>query len=193
MKRIFWVCLLVFGLMLSWTVVYAADFYVIPVRKCCTCKGTLNGTRWCDNGNGTVTDLTTCLVWLQKADWGGIKPWRNPSTDCNSPYYTCYYDAHQLAGILRAGTFEADLSDGSVEGDWRLPTKTELYGLAVGTEAVRYGSMRAFTGVQPSLYWSSTTYESSQNLAWLVSLNSGVLIFTGKDYGGYVWPVRSGN
>jgi len=27
-----------------------------------TCSGTPNGTRWCDNGNGTVTDMTTGLV-----------------------------------------------------------------------------------------------------------------------------------
>ena len=41
----------------------------------CTCTGTMFGKRWCDNGDGTVTDLTTCLVWLKKADWGGQKVW----------------------------------------------------------------------------------------------------------------------
>ena len=33
MKRILWVCLLIFGLFLSWTLVYAGDFYVIPTKK----------------------------------------------------------------------------------------------------------------------------------------------------------------
>jgi len=32
-KRTFWVYLLVLGLILSWTLVYAGDFYVIPIRK----------------------------------------------------------------------------------------------------------------------------------------------------------------
>jgi len=106
----------------------------------CDCSGgTPNGNRWCDNGDGTVTDLTTCLVWLQKADWGGSKKWE----DC-----TNHDDAHTRAGILKAGSSGADLSDGSVVGDWRLPTKTELHNLANGTEAVRSGNMRAFTGVQ---------------------------------------------
>lgn len=123
----------------------------------CTCSGTMNGTRWCDNGDGTVTDLTTCLVWLQKADWGGPKPWRNSETDCNPPTYTCYDDAHTRAGILNAETADANLDDGSVEGDWRLPTKTELEGLVNGTEAVSSGNMRAFTDVQAYLYWSSST------------------------------------
>lgn len=71
MKRMLLVYLLVFGFMLSWNIVNAGDFHVIAVKKCCTCKGTLYENRWCDNGNGTVTDLTTCLVWLKKADWGG--------------------------------------------------------------------------------------------------------------------------
>ena len=95
MKRILWIYMLVLGLMLSWTLVYAADFYVIPVKKCCTCKGTLNGTRWCDNGDGTVTDMTTCLVWLKYADWGGVKQW----VDCSD-----YDDAHTQAASLCNGT-----------------------------------------------------------------------------------------
>ena len=39
-----------------------------PVR----CEGTLStGGRWCDQGDGTVKDMTNGLVWLKKADWGG--------------------------------------------------------------------------------------------------------------------------
>jgi len=149
-----WVFLLVFGLILSWTLVYAADFYVIPVKKCCTCKGTLVGTRWCKNGDdmlgdGTVTDMTTCLVWLKYADWGGTKPWRNSSTDCSSPDYTCYDDAHTRAGNLCDGTqihtqvipghapLVYYLKDGSSYEDWRLPTQRELYNLTHGTEELQ--------------------------------------------------------
>ena len=38
-----------------------------------TCTGTLDGTRWCHK-NGTVRDMTTGLIWLERADWGG--QWR---------------------------------------------------------------------------------------------------------------------
>ncbi len=44
---------------------------VIPLMEevRCKCKGTLSpGGRWCNQGNGTVLDMTTCLVWLRKAD-----------------------------------------------------------------------------------------------------------------------------
>ncbi len=33
------------------------------------CIGTLNGTRWCDQGDGTVKDMTTGLVWFKDAGW----------------------------------------------------------------------------------------------------------------------------
>jgi uncharacterized protein DUF1566 len=164
-----------------------------PIYGGCTCSGTLNGTRWCDNGDGTVTDLTTCLVWLQKADWGGVKSWRNSSTDCRSPSYTCYDDVHRRSGILKTGTAGANLNDGSVEGNWRLPTKTERYGLAIGSEAVRSGNMRAFTGVQSSYYWSSSTMAALPVYAHTVGMVNAHEYGDLKDSSHYVWPVRSGN
>jgi hypothetical protein len=154
-------------------------------ERCITCEGTLIGTRWCDNGNGTVTDMTTGLVWLQKADWGGTKPWRSS---------TSYDDAHTRAGLLKAGSANANLSDGSTEGDWRLPTKNELYKLAIGTDAVGSGNMQAFTGVQFfASYWSGSTYEASTDAAWHVIMSFGFASFSVKTLNFYVWPVRGGN
>ena len=153
----------------------------------CTCNGTLYANRWCDNEDGTVTDLTTCLVWLKKADWGGLRKWRCSDSDTDS-----YDDAHARAGLLYAGASGTDLSDSSVEGDWRLPTKTELEGLANGTEAVRSGDMQAFTGVQAHNYWSSTTSADFTNLAWVVYMGNGVVGHAPKNFSYYVWPVRAG-
>ena len=148
----------------------------------CTCaNGTLNGTRWCDNGDGTVTDLTTCLVWLKKADWGGQKKW----VDCAT-----YDDAHTRVGILRAGVADANLSDGSGEGDWRLPTEDELYGLSGPPEAVTHDTMRAFTGVRWE-YWSSTTLSTSPANAFYIYMSRGDSSNAPKqNYSFSVWPVR---
>ncbi|MCP4289124.1 MAG: DUF1566 domain-containing protein, partial [Gammaproteobacteria bacterium] len=120
---------------------------MLEIAPCDCTGGTLNGTRWCDNGDGTVTDLLgdssnnnsgQCLVWLQDASWGGQKKWVDSST---------WDDAQTRAGTLVAGT--GVVTDSSVEGDWRLPTKIELNGLAnSGTEDVRTGEVRAFTGIQ---------------------------------------------
>jgi hypothetical protein len=156
---------------------------------CTQCTGTLSALgRWCDNGNGTVTDMTTGLVWLKKADCGGKKKWE----DC-----TDHDDAHTRAGILYAGATGADLSDGSVVGDWRFPTKSELYALTHGTEAIRCDSgpcdLYGFTGVKSAYYWSSTTYSTSQpELAVIVSMISGSEVSPIKSSEDYVWPVRGG-
>ncbi len=147
-----------------------------------TCSGTLNGTRWCDNENGTVTDMTTGLVWLQKADWGGQKQWEGNSND----------NAHVQAGILKDGTAGANLSDGSEEGDWRLPTKNELVGITVGTEFVSSSENRAFSGVQTNSNWSSSTDVSNTAFAWYVAFTNGNVYSGGKTFTAYVWPVRGG-
>lgn len=149
-----------------------------------TCNGTMNGTRWCDNGDGTITDMTTGLVWLQDVSGGGQYAfWVNTVGGTS---------AHDRAAWFAAAN-TASLSDGSIEGDWRLPTKSELYGLANGTEPVRSGTPRAFTGVQSDYYWSSTTYATSTGNAWNVYLFNGSASFSSKANADYVWPVRNDN
>ena len=153
----------------------------------CTCTGTLYDDRWCDNGNGTVTDLTTCLVWLKDASWGGQYAfWVNRMDGMN---------AHDRATQLKNGV--GGLTDGSVEGDWRLPTKTELDGLVNGTPPLRckFGpcALYAFTGVQSNYYWSSTTHEFFPYHAWSVYMSLGLVYYATKGTNFYVWPVRSGN
>jgi hypothetical protein len=144
-----------------------------------TCSDSTS-TRWCDNNNGTVTDMTTGLIWLQKADWGGKKQW-----DGNN-------NAHVRAGILKAGTSGAELSDSSEEGDWRLPTKKELVGITIGTDRVSNNNMGAFSGVQTNYYWSSSIPAYRTPKVWCVSLSNGGVFSANKTNTFYVWPVRGG-
>jgi hypothetical protein len=159
------------------------DVHSMISAKCITCTGTLNGTRWCDNGDGTVTDMTTGLVWLKDASWGGLYAfWVNTAVGTN---------AHDRAAQVKNGT-PITLTDGSVEGDWRLPTKNELYYLTHGTEAVLLSTPRDFTGVQSCCYWSSTTYAGNTFNAWNVYMNDGLVTLDGKPSTHYVWPVSGG-
>lgn len=76
--------------------------------------------------------MTTGLIWLQNAGWGGQKPWRSPSN---------YDDVYMRAGILYGGTPDAGLSDGSQTGDWRMPTLSELVAITEGTEPISLSAM----------------------------------------------------
>jgi hypothetical protein len=75
---------------------------------------TQNGIDWpdprfTDNGNGTVTDHLTGLIWLKDLDCFGDRLWSEALTD---------------AVGLADGT--CGLTDGSSIGDWRLPNGREI-------------------------------------------------------------------
>ena len=141
--------------------------------------------RFTDNGNGTVTDNLTGLIWLEDANAFGTRPWTNALTDC---------------ATLNSG--EHGLTDGSVEGDWRLPNVQELHSLidygrdspalcnTAGTGQWTEGD--PFTVVQSSGYWSSTTRAANTANAWYVYLMTGVVGNASKGGGSYVWQVRGG-
>ncbi len=142
--------------------------------------------RFTDNGDGTVTDNMTALIWLKNANCYGTQTWTNAISSANG---------------LNSG--ECGLSDGSVAGDWRLPNVKELHSLidfsyyspalsnAAGTGQWSEGD--AFSGVQSSYYWSSTTYPKYNYNAWYVHLNIGSVQIGGKTTSdNVVWPVRGG-
>lgn len=150
--------------------------------------GWIASTRFNDNGNGTITDKLTGLIWLKNASCletiGGVVKygygyvtWANAITWCNN---------------LASGS--CGLTDASTAGQWRLPNITELESLV---DAERYNpalpSSHPFSNVQADNYWSSSRYAISNNFAWVVSLYYGTLDSEDKVFtGGYVWPVRVG-
>jgi hypothetical protein len=160
----------------------------------CTCaNGTLNGTRWCDNGDGTVTDLLgdstnnnvgQCLVWLKNANCSANL------VGIDKINTLTWEDAVIWSSAVISGI--CGLSDGSSGFEWRMPTRAELDGITNGTDQVRSVSMWAFTGVQPSLYWSGTTHRHYPANAWYVVMLDGSVNYTTKGDDYYVWPVRGG-
>lgn len=199
MKMIILSSLLALGLIFNWSVVHSNDLHGNEKEKPCECSGKIVGTRWCDNGDGTVTDMLgdrgngKCLVWLKKADWGGQMGWRNDPLRLISVEH-----ANSRARSLKSGEPGSGLSDGSVSNDWRLPSILELSALANGVEAVRFGNMRAFTGVQQGNYWSGSIHGgpgpcSGGKCAYVVSLINGYRYYAvGTEVQLFVWPVRKG-
>jgi hypothetical protein len=138
--------------------------------------------RFTDNGDGTVTDNLTGLIWLQNASRFGQVDWYSALIACND---------------LAAD--DADLRDGSVAGDWRLPNVKELLTLIdYGRFSPALPDNNLFDNVQfePTLdnYWSSTTNaHKTEYLAWNVAMNHGNATGASKAFLYWVWPVRGGN
>jgi hypothetical protein len=147
--------------------------------------------RFTDNSDGTVTDNLTGLIWLKVANYNDTSGTTGTAT---------WADALSFCNALHDG--QCDLSDGSSEGDWRLPNVMELVSLidwryyspplpdAAGT--AKWSEGDAFSGVQSGDYWSSTTYASATGSAWRVTLVSGYVRSASKTSTLYVWPVRGG-
>ena len=149
----------------------------------CVCNGHMvgnTGTRWCDNEDGTITDMIgyngsgACLIWLQNANCFGQAIW---------------IDAISQAGGLRSG--QCGLNDGSFFIEWRLPTEMEMRMLTKGTDPVLSSSMQGFTNVQGNWYWSSSTSTTFTNAAYVENLASGVYESTSKNDSLYFWAVRN--
>jgi len=152
----------------------------------------LPSPRFTINGNGTVTDNLTGLIWLQDANCFGLKEWS---------------EALEAANDLKDG--DCGLSDGSAAGNWRLPNVRELYSLinyqfpiplsnALGSGPWSEGD--PFWNVQWNLpiqfpgYWSSTPLSYSTEIVMVVGIGTAEIKFWSNDsaYKNPVWPVRGG-
>jgi len=167
-------------------------------------KATTAGTscRYIDNGDSTVSDLNTGLVWEKKDvtcagphcysttyTWSTGSPY-NP----NGTLFTSF-----LYG-LNGGTSSdgLDTVTACVTGhcDWRLPTIQEL-AATVDLTATGCGSGSpcidtVFGPTQAGYYWSATTYSSDSSTAWHVGFHDGSTSFSSKPNSPYARAVRSG-
>jgi hypothetical protein len=120
-----------------------------------------------DNGDGTVTDVSTGLMWQQD----------DSSESMNWEEALAYCDGLNLGGYT----------------DWRLPNKKELRSLV---DYSRYNpaiNSTYFPNTNTaSWYWSSTTSASGTSLAWIMDFNGGYDSNDFRDDYSYARAVRGG-
>ena len=129
----------------------------------------MENERFIDNGDGTITDATTYLMWTKDANLAEYSKTYQQALDYASNLTLCGYS------------------------DWRLPSDKELESLVDRSKfnpALPVG--HSFINVR-EFYWSGTTCAYGPNLSWVINLWGGVVTYdvkSGFDFC-YVWAVRT--
>jgi hypothetical protein len=138
--------------------------------------------RFTDEGDGTVTDRLTGLVWLKDGSCLGAAFWEtslqimsdfNRGKECNCTEYV-------------AGSYT----------DWRLPNVRELFSLIDFSQWSSYPdpmlpAEHPFLGVQSTEYWTSTS-TGLLGPGFHVSFVGGYVDVDAKMHSHRVWAVRGG-
>ena len=135
------------------------------------------------NGNATVTDSTTSLVWDQC-------PYGKTGATCATGTHLYGTWAGALDAAVAANT-------ASYKGftDWRVPNKNELESIAkinTYTSGVPAIDTTAFPGTPLDYFLTSTTYAPFPSNAWIVGFDEGGAVAGPKAFTYYVRLVRSG-
>ena len=123
-----------------------------------------------DNGDGTVTDNRTGLMWLKDANnynSGALQTWEEALSGCESFSYVGY-------------------------SDWRLPNRRELFSIVKFEGSAPFIDTTYFLNTSSYYYWTSTTFVPNTTRALVVVFSNGTVCTGFKPYAYYVRPVRGG-
>jgi len=172
---------------------------VVSYQGALACKSAL--PRYVDNGDGTITDNQTGLMWEKKSpagtgdvhDVNNSYTWYDPAIDsihgASGTLFSVFLQ--QLNGL----TFSGGTSCFAGHCDWRIPDIGELR----STLSAPFGSCTSspcidsiFTPTQASSYWSSGASAGGPIYAWTVNFNNGYISAVVKESPLYARAVRSG-
>ncbi|QHI68110.1 Lcl domain-containing protein [Tichowtungia aerotolerans] len=131
------------------------------------------GARFSDNGNGTVNDNRTGLMWLGSMRACGAMTWAEAVAYCENLNFCGY-------------------------ADWRLPNVREMESLV---DYSQRGDQTVLPQSHPfsnatisgsSYFWTSTTYHPDSGRALAISFYNGAIQDGSKTSTVNVWPVRGG-
>ncbi len=149
--------------------------------------------RFTDNGDSTMTDNLTGLIWAKDASTPTVSGCIGETMNWADAidYVTCLNNNNYLG-----------------YNDWVLPNVNQIESLIHNgaSNSSVWLQTQGFTGVQQSTYWSSTTYANNRSIvdmvfgfgrrhtgyAWLVDMDYGDVFSGSKRFYNYAWPVRLG-
>jgi hypothetical protein len=138
--------------------------------------------RYVVNGDGTLTDNQTGLMWEMKDStcnpvgphcWTNLYAWSTTGVSADGPLYTDF-----LAKLNLDSSADGSAVCFANHCDWRLPTIVELQALRLAcTSGVCIDPI--FGPTQDGNYWSSTSLDGQPDAAWLGQFN--IMNPSGKD------------
>lgn len=143
-----------------------------------------------DNGDGTITDNVTGLMWEKLSRDGTIHDY--------GTQYTWTTAVTTKIAALNSGSFAG-------HNDWRLPNIKELETLKnfgavnpatfspFNTSCAGGCTVLTCSCTQSDVYWSSSTYQDSPSRAWSVYFGDGYSNADDKTFNSFVRAVRSGS
>jgi Protein of unknown function (DUF1566)/Collagen triple helix repeat (20 copies) len=165
--------------------VCAASDSVVSYQGVLVCKSTL--PRYVDNGDGTVTDNLTGLMWEKQTSactgeitcWTNSYTWTSTGTLADGTLFTSF-----IAGLNGGDYYSASAAQVISAGagacfanhcDWRIPTVAELNTIiessASGCDVIAPCIDLAFGPTQQDYYWSSSAAAGFAQYAWIVSFH----------------------
>ncbi len=124
---------------------YAEGFLESTNYQVRAVRGGIKKEGFADNGDGTVTDNGTGLMWYQTT--AGPMTWTGALDYCET-------------------------LDAAGHTDWRLPTVKELASIIDNTKSSPAIDTTIFPGAS-SWYWTSTVFDDTNSLVWVVNFNTG--------------------
>jgi hypothetical protein len=149
-----------------------------------------SSSRLTDNGNETISDSQTLLMWEKKTTAvGSGENLRDPRDVDNT--YTWDYAVGDWIDKLN-GRLIANANDGAFAAytDWRVPTLAELQTIVDPSVPTRINAM--FGANAPAPYWSASRRELGPSIAWYVLFGSEIPVSVGVPFKFHVRAVRGG-
>ena len=138
-----------------------------------------------DNGDGTITDTKTGLIWKRCLEGQSGSDCASGSASGSAEAFTWQQALQRAQTVNSSGGF-AGFSD------WRLPTIKELSSLVEHQCVDPAINLTRFPNASNHWLWSSSAVAGSSNSAWLVGFSHGYALWGYRSYNGQLRLVRSG-
>jgi len=151
-------------------------------QTCIASQSTLQVTRFRDNGDGTVTDVDSKLMWMRCPSG---QSWVDTRCTGQAIAYNWSEAVREASKLNRSGD--------AFFNDWRLPALRDLATITDrGCENPRT-NLLLFPGTPASAFWTSTPRPGgkSEDLAFALSFGAEGVLAAPKDERFYVRFVRS--